>query len=82
MVDQELRHLEVSVAAGVVEGDEAALVLGVNIRPVLEQELHYPRPVVPRRQVKGSRLSLSLVRGIETLSGVTISAVSRSCFST
>ena len=62
MVDRELHHLEVSVAAGVVEGDEAALVLGVNICPVLEQKLHYPRPVVPRRQVKGNRVSL--VRGV------------------
>ena len=62
VMNQELGHLEMSVAAGVVEGHQAALVLGVHVRPVLQQELHNPRPVVARRQVKGSRLSP--VRGV------------------
>ena len=40
VMNQELSHLEMAVAAGVVKGHQAALVLGVHVRPVLQQELH------------------------------------------
>jgi hypothetical protein len=40
------RYLVVSVGAGVVEGDQAALVLGVNVRPAVEQVLHHAHTVV------------------------------------
>ena len=37
-------HLKVAVGAGVVERDQPALVLGVHIRPVLQQVLHHAHP--------------------------------------
>ena len=41
-----VQYLVVSVGAGVVQGDQTALVLGVNIRPAVEQVLHHSHTVV------------------------------------
>ncbi len=35
-----------TIGAGVVERDQAALVLGVNIRPAVEKVLHHANTVV------------------------------------
>ena len=62
VLDEQLGHLEVSVAAGVVQRHQPALVLGVHVRAVLEQQLHDPRPVVARGQVQ--RRGLAAVAGV------------------
>ena len=51
VLHQKLRHLVVPVGTGVVERDQPALVLGMDICRPGEQELHDPDPVVAGRKV-------------------------------
>ena len=48
--------LKVSITAGIVQWHQAALVLGVDISTVGEQQLDYPRPVVAGSEVQRRRL--------------------------
>jgi hypothetical protein len=44
-----------------VQGDQTALVLGVNIRPAVEQVLHHPHTVVACTQGYNVRLPSSFI---------------------
>ena len=55
-LQQELGDLKVSVGAGVVEWDQPSLVLGMHVRPMLEQQLDHAHPVVAGSEVEGSGL--------------------------
>ena len=48
--------LKVSITAGIVQWHQAALVLGVDISTVGEQQLDNPRPVVAGGEVQRRRL--------------------------
>ena len=56
MPDEQLSHFKVSVGAGVVEGYEPALVLGMDVRPVLQDQLDNPGTVVAGSQMERGRL--------------------------
>ena len=57
VLDEELCHLIVAVGAGIVEGHQAALVLGVHVGRLREEELDDADPVVAGSKVERGGVS-------------------------
>ena len=65
VLDQELCHLVVAVGAGIVEGHQATLVLGVHVGRLREEELDDANPVVAGGKVEWGGVSAVEVAAVD-----------------
>ena len=65
MLDEELCHLVMAVGAGIVEGYQAALVLGVHVGRLGEEELDHTDPVVAGGKVERGGVSSVEVAAVD-----------------